>query len=307
VYEPQLNTIITSTITRLHGEMEAAAPFMAGQVSLWLQQLAGSAQPADYFMHPVAFPALLLPWWLEKSLGAAPELPFQADLAYSTINGYYAIRLIDNLMDGHATVELKLLPALNFFQTQFQQVYQPYFAADHLFWAFFSRTWFHSAEVTMRDASLTGLDARQFEQIAAQKVCAAKIPLAAVCYYHHRPHLIEPWSRLVELLGCWHQFLNDLFGWQRDHQRHTCTYFLSQAERCRKPDEPVAGWVAREGFAWAIDQAQGWMLALQAVAAELDSPDLVAYLDMREEMLLQQQVEVAAGLRSLVRLVTLSG
>jgi hypothetical protein len=304
VYDSQLSELIAAALSRLQTEMGQTAPVMAEHVSRWMQYLAGTGQPASYFKHPQAFPSLLLPWWLEKSLRTDPDLSFQADIAYSTVNGYYAIRLGDNLMDGHATVELKLLPALNFFQTQFQAAYHPYFGAGHPFWRFFKATWFHSAEVTLQDALLADLDATQFEQVAAQKTCAAKIPLGAVCHRYDCPDLIEPWSRWVDLFGRWHQLLNDCFGWHRDYTNRTQTYFLAEAERRRQPDEPVSGWVSREGFAWAMDQSEGWMSALRAMAAELAGPDLTAYLDTRQTMLRQQQAEVSTGLQSLARLMS---
>jgi hypothetical protein len=303
MYSAHLSDLIAAAVARLQANMAESAPFMAGQVAAWFKHLSGPLDPKDYFQHPQAFPALLLPGWLEQASRVEPDRAFQADLAYSTISGYYAIRLMDNLMDGHATIELKLLPALNFFQTEFQRPYQGYFGFDHPFWDVFRRIWFYSAEVTIRDAGLTGIDQATFEQVSAQKVCAAKIPIAAVCYRYERPDLIEPWFRLVDLLGCWHQFLNDLFGWHRDYARRTCTYFLSEAERQRLDDEPVAGWITRAGFAWAIAQAGGWLAALQALAEELDSPDLTTYLTTRETMLQQQQAEVAAGLQSLARLM----
>lgn len=306
MYDAPMSQLISIALTRLHTEMSEAAPVMAQHVTRWMEHLAGSTPPENYFKHPQAFPSLLLPWWLEKSFGQAPDLGFQADLVYSTINGYYAIRLADNLMDGHATVELQLLPALNFFQTQFQAAYQPYFVAGHPFWDFFRAAWFHSAEVTLQDALLTELDAVQFEQIAAQKTSAAKIPLAAVCHRYGQLDRLEPWSRLVDLLGCWHQFLNDLFGWHRDYERRTATYFLSEAERRRWPDEPVLSWVAREGFAWGMVQAQGWMSALQVLAQGLDSPELIAYLKSREAMLQKQAAEASAGLVALGKLAAVS-
>ncbi|MCK6629872.1 MAG: hypothetical protein L6R45_32445 [Anaerolineae bacterium] len=304
MYDAQLSNLISTALARLQSEMAGAAPVMTQHVTRWMEHLAGSIPPEHYFKHPQAFPSLLLPWWLEKSLREMPDLDFQADLVYSTINGYYAIRLADNLMDGHATVEYQLLPALNFFQTEFQAAYQPYFAAGHPFWDFFRAAWFHSAEVTLQDALLTELDAVQFEQIAAQKTSAARIPLAAVCHRCGRIDRLEPWSRLVDLLGCWHQFLNDLFGWHRDDARRTATYFLSEAERRRRPNEPVLSWVAREGFGWGIEQAQGWMSALQALAQELESPELVAYLEAREEMLQRQATETSAGLVALRKLAS---
>jgi hypothetical protein len=305
MYDPPLNRIITEAVSRLHTELEQVAPYMAQHISQWMRQLSGTAQPEDYFKHPLAFPALLLPWWLEKTLCQNPDVALQSDLAYSTINGYYYIRLIDNLMDGHATVELNLLPALGFFHTQFQAAYQPYFTHSHPFWNFFSTVWFHSGEIAMRDANLTDIDEAQFELVVAQKVCAAKIPLAAVCYRYEQPQLIEPWSQFVDLFGCWHQFLNDLFDWHKDYTNQTRTYFLSEAERRRQTHEPVVGWVIRAGFEWALKKLQLWMSALKILAADLRSPDLVAYLDTREAMLLKQQEEVAEGLQNLAKLISL--
>lgn len=307
MYEPQLDDLIAAALARIQSEMAQAAPVMAQHVSRWILCLAGTSELAHYFKHPQAFPSLLLPWWVEKSLRADHDLPFQADVAYSTINGYYAIRLTDNLMDGHATVELKLLPALNFFQTQFQAAYQRYFAASHPFWSFFNLTWFHSAEVTLQDAFLSNLEATHFEQVAAQKTCAAKIPLAAVCFHYDHPELIEPWSRWVDLFGCWHQLLNDLFGWYRDYARQAQTYFLAEAERRRQPDEPVAGWIAREGFAWAIEKSEGWMSTLKILAEELQCPDLHAYLETREALLRRQAKEVAAGLETIGKIAAVRG
>lgn len=303
MYDPQISELISGAVSRLQADMQQSAPVMAQHTWRWMHYLAGTSQVANYFMHPQAFPSLLLPWWLEKSLGQEPNLCLQTDIVYSTINGYYAIRLIDNLMDGHATVELTLLPALNFFQTQFQSAYRPHFVAGHAFWDFFNATWFHSAEVTLQDTTLTNLNITQFEQIAAQKTCAAKIPLAAVCYHYERPELIEPWSRWVDRFGCWHQLLNDCFGWHRDTASQTSTYFLAEAERRRQPDEPIVGWVAREGFTWAIETSQAWMSTLKTLAGELGSPDLLTYLETRETMLHQQQEEVAAGLQNLARLL----
>ena len=273
MYPHQLSQIITQAIVRLQTDLHQAAPVMAAQVVPWLESLAGSARPEDYFKHPLAFPALLLPWWVEQSLGPSPDLALQADLAYSTINGYYYIRLIDNLMDGHATVERELLPALNFFHTQFQSTYLPHFPADHPFWPDFTAIWLRSGEAAMEDAALATIDEVAFTRVAAQKVCAAKIPVAAICYRRHRPDLIAPWTEAVDLLGGWHQFLNDLFDWHKDLARQTTTYFLSEAERRRHADELVVSWVAREGFAWGIDQAQGWMSRLKSQAEALNSPD----------------------------------
>jgi hypothetical protein len=303
MYDSQLSHIITKAITRLQAEVIQAAPFMGQQISQWIQQLSGTAQPEDYFKHPLAFPSLLLPWWAEKSLAKTPDTTLQADLVYSTINGYYYIRLIDNLMDGHVTEELAFLPALNFFHTQFQATYLPYFASGHPFWDFFKTIWFHSAETTIKDAQLVDIDEIQFKQIVAQKTCAAKIPIAAVFYRYERPDQIETWSEFVDLFGRWHQMLNDLFGWHKDQTHRTRTYFLSEAERRRNVADPLVIWVATEGFAWALDKLQTWMSELTVLANQFGNPDLVTYLNTRQAMLLNQQEDVAAGLQSLARIV----
>ncbi len=299
--DPQLNDLLTTAITRLEHEMAQATPVMAGQVSRWMRQLAQSPQPEDYFKHPIGFPLLRLPWWLETTI-RAPELSFQSDLIYSTVNGYYYIRLLDNVMDGHATVERQLLPAAGFFHTQFQSAYQRYFEQGHPFWAFFAQTWFHSAEVTFRDASLEDITLAQFQRIAGQKVCAGKIPLAAVCYRCERQDLIAPWSQFVDALGAWHQMWNDVFDWSKDVRHGTRTYFLSEAERRKEVDEAVAAWVVREGFEWGVVTLQDWMQALKEQAGDLNSPDLFGYLEQRGAMLREQRDELADSLSQLARL-----
>ena len=304
MYDPELKDAIISAISRIGAEMEQKAPFMAERASAWMRELSGSAQPADYFLHPLAFPILLLPWWVEKTCRAASDLPFQSDLAYSTVNGYYYVRLIDNVMDGDATVDLKLLPVLNFFHSRFQAAYQSFFAAGHPFWSDFEEFWLRSGESAMQDANLPHIDKAQFTHIAAQKVCAAKIPVAAVCYHTDRPDLNQPWFRLVDLLGCWHQMMNDLFDWHKDMGHGAPTYFLSEAGRSKAADESVAAWVVREGFAWGSDTLRVWMAELKEMARHLQSPDLLAYLEERETLFLERQAQVTAGFQNLARLLT---
>ncbi len=297
--DPALRELIHAAADRLCAEMTLAAPYMAGQVMDWGKSLAGSAQLADYFLHPAAFPSLALPWWLEKTLRPAPDLSFQTDLIYSTLNGYYYIRLLDNLMDGDTTVEQKLLPAAAFFHTQFQAVYQPYFEPTHPFWGVFKRVWFHAAESTLRDAQLDDIDLELFNQVAGQKLSPVKIPLAAVCYRYGCPDRISPWSDFCDRLGSWHQMWNDLFSWNADLRYHIRTYFLCEAERRKRAGETVMGWIAREGFAWGNEALQSWLVDLKTTAVALNSPALNAYLDQCAARLRQKQAEVEDSLPKL--------
>jgi hypothetical protein len=306
--EAVLNQLLPAALERLQADFNAAAPQLAASVMKWLAQLAGGQPPHVYFQHPLAFPSLLLPWWLEQSL-RAPDLGFQADLVHSTINGYYYIRLVDNLMDGHSTVESQLLPAAGFFHAQFQQAYVRYFAASHPFWKFFTATWFRAAEVTWQDAVLSAtledIDLAQFQQVAAHKADAGKIPLAAVCYHCGCPDRLPGWLAFFDRLGAWFQFSNDLFDWNKDLKYHTRTYFLAEAARRKRDTESIAQWVLHEGFEWGCALLHDWLAQVRAAAAPLNSPPLLAYLERREKLLAQQQAEVAAGLAEMQRLAAI--
>jgi hypothetical protein len=305
MYDPELSSLIKTAISRTHTELKQATPFMASQVIPWQRQLSGTDQSEDYFTHPLAFPTILLPWWLEKTLHQPPDSAFQFDLVRSTINGYYYIRLIDNLMDGHATVELRLLPVLGFFYTQVQMAYQRHFPHDHPFWDFFTTVSFQSAEVTMQDANLADIDLVQFRQVSAQKTSGVRIPLAAVCYKYDEPELIARWAQFVDAFACWHQMHNDLFDWPKDLKHGTPTYFLSEANRRRRPTESVLHWNMTEGFDWAVEFILTWMAEARILAQELNSPDLMVYLDQREALFLKQTEEVVDGLQNAVKLLAL--
>lgn len=294
--------MIRAAISRLEAELTQAAPLMASQVSQWLRHLAQAQEPEAYFQNPIGFPLLRLPDWLEKTLQPAPSPAFQSDLVYSSVNGYYYIRLLDNVMDGHATVERELLPAAGFFHTQFQLIYQRYFDPTHPFWEFFKQTWFHSAEATIQDHTLTQLNPDQFRQFASQKVGAGKIPLAAVCHYYGQVEALGAWLRFFDAFGAWHQMWNDLFDWNKDQKYGTRTYFLSEADRRKHPNESVAAWVVREGFVWGVATLHDWMGEVKTLASALQSPDLMAYLAWREHEVVRQAENLANGLQHLGKL-----
>ncbi|NIV31599.1 MAG: hypothetical protein GWN58_19565 [Anaerolineae bacterium] len=304
MYDRQLSQIIDQAFLRIAAETAQASPFMAREISAWMNTMHHKG-PADYFKHPFSFPMLLLPWWAEKAIRPSPDTAFQADLAHSTINGYYYIRLIDNLMDGHATVEMDLLPSLGYFHTQFQAAYQRHFEHDHPFWEFFKTAWFHSAAATMKDSSLTDLDQDQFVQVAARKTYAARIPVAAVCYKCERIDLIPAWSQFLDSFGCWHQMWNDILGWYGDGRNQNQTYFLSEVARRKHPTESVTEWVIKGGFDWGIQLLKEWMAESQRLASGLGSEDLAVYLGERETMLLEQAERLATGLRGLAELLDL--
>lgn len=301
-----LETIVAQAIERLLGGLRSETPEMAQPLSDWMHALAGGHAPQAYFAHPLAFPTLQLPWWVAQSLGHASEPALQADLVYSSINGYYFIRMIDNVMDGEATVEAKLLPALAWFHTEFQSVYQARFTPTHPFWALYRRVWLGTAEAAVHDARLGQITLAMFEQASARKVGAALIPVAAVCHHHGRPDLIAPWSEMVHRLGKWHQMLNDSFDWHKDSRHGNMTHFLSEAERLRQPNESAVEWIVRRGFGTACTTLRRWMGEAQATAARLGSPALEAYLVGRSAQFEQRAASALAGLEALGRLAAVT-
>jgi len=307
MYPSQFPQIIQDVVSTLMADFEQSAPFMAQQAIPWMHELSGSATPADYFLHPQAFPSLLLPWWCEATYHPTLDLTLQRTLAYSTINGYYYIRLIDDLMDGDTVAEVNLLPTLNFFHTKFLVAYQQYFPATHPFWPAFQQIWYQSGSVSMQDAQLTDLTLLQFKQIAAQKICAAKIPLLAVCYHYQQTEAMETWLTLVDRLGCWHQMLNDLFDWHKDLHHGNSTFFLAEGARCKSEDESLAMWVINSGFEWGVELLNEWLIELQALAKQLNQPELISYLQTREQMFKQRVTDAQAGFTTLANLFMVMG
>jgi hypothetical protein len=305
MYSVPLTNLLAQAIARLDADLYTALPHTGAQVKTWTQILAGPGERLRYFQHPVAFPSLLLPWWVMERLavGMSPDMELQSRLVYSTINGYYYIRMVDNVMDRQVTTERQLLPALNFFHTRFENAYHELFPVGHPFWEFFEATWLQSADVAMADATLDEIDLNTFAGISAKKVCAAKIPVAAVCYANNQPRWIEPWSTFIDALGGWHQFLNDLFDWRKDAANEGRTYFLCEYERRKIEDEPLVRWVSREGFSWGVEVLQTRMANLLQDATRLGCPPLIDYLNQRQAGLNNQIAAVQPGLKIINRLL----
>ncbi|MBV8773781.1 MAG: hypothetical protein JO166_15860 [Deltaproteobacteria bacterium] len=256
----------------------------------------------DYWTDPEAFPELLAPWWLEEKLSHKRLPPLQPDLVYSSMMGYYYIRLIDNVMDGDVATDLNLLPILGFFHTQFESVYRRLFSHEQPFWESMTTLWFRCAEVTMLDGSMADFDSTQFTEIAAQKTSAVKIPVAAVAFKYDRADLLRSWFRFLDKFSCWSQMLNDTFDWLNDSFHHRGTFFLSEATRRKRDDESLLEWVLREGLDWGMDTLETWMRELKMLATDLQCPDAMDYLDGRGVRLAQRRAALTEGLRNLSKL-----
>ena len=137
MYKHDHKSVIRQAFLRMQDDARTSGSILGERIIDWIQAVYNTERPEDAFMNPEAFPLLLLPWYAESSINSEPDRVFQSDLVYSTLNGYYYIRFIDNLMDGHDPETLPDLPILNFFSTNFQSPYYKYFKDDHQFWKYF--------------------------------------------------------------------------------------------------------------------------------------------------------------------------
>lgn len=304
MWPDKLVDILDGALAQAHRRLGQSSPTLGARTFDWMKGLAGGESLASYFTRPRAFPLLLLPWWLEASIRGAPEQEFQRDVVYSTVTGYYAVRLIDDLMDGDKPPPREVIPALQFFHTQFTQTYTRHFPADHPFWSEFSSSWFAAAEAASLDSSFDTVDRSRFVQVSAKKTVGAKVPLAAICHRNERIDLLAPWYGFVELFGAWHQMLNDMVGWHRDLAVGRPTYFLSHAEASSASPNSIAEWVVAEGLAWGVTEMNGWMDKLVLAARDLQSAALVAYLEERQRAIEEDWQRLSPSLTALSRLAT---
>jgi hypothetical protein len=301
LYDDGFARIVSDAAEVLEDALASAGHDLYARTFSWIKSLWDAGSPADYFMHPESYPILLLPWFLEKHINGEPDKDFQAGLTYSSLNGYYGIRLVDNLMDGHGPPAFDLLPALNFFHSQFQMPYQRYFPYGHQFWESFTHFWHLTAEATMADFSAIDITSDSFATVTARKTCAASIPVIAVCCKTGRLDLIAPWTHVVDLFSRWHQMKNDTLDWKRDLDGGTCTYFLSEAGRRGLEGESAIEWSLREGLEWGFETVKEFMDELKCAAGGLGSQDLDSYIRERERMMARQIREAKEGLNEFAK------
>jgi hypothetical protein len=293
--------IVEYGISRLTRELDTSVPFLSARVTEWITSLSPTGRAAGYFDQPRAFPMLLLPTWLAQSLQTESDRDFHSDVVYSSINAYYFVRLIDNVMDSHGNGEIALLPAAGIFQAEFMRVYYQYFEPAHPFWDIFRLAWFRTNEAAVRGVSITHFTGDDFAQISAAKLTAAQIPIAATAYRANRPDVIPRWLNFCDCLAFSFQMMDDVFDWRRDLESHQGSYFLSEARRRKQKGESVEGWIVREGISWGLEELNRHWRKLYETSRQLESPELSRFLMQRGKQLERDRSELTTGLRELDR------
>jgi len=294
----QLEELVEASCSRILAELDCHAPFLGEKVSQWMAQLSPTGRAPDYFLQPRMFPFLRLPLWAMRSFTAEVDREFLADLVHSTINGYYYIRLLDNLMDGHETIELKILPATAFFHGEFQAAYHKYFDADHPFWKVFRSAWFSGSDAVAHEVDMDCIDTADFEQVTVAKLAGVRIPLAAVGFRHGAGDRLRRWEEFALALARWSQMEDDLFDWHHDLQHGKPSHFLTEAHQ-RKGDDTVESWIIREGFEQGMEALERELFDLRRWAVPLKSADVMRYLEFRETMLAEQKTTIGEAFQTL--------
>lgn len=298
-----LSECVDRAIARLP-HLSEEAPVSAQAFVAWTKNLASTNRARDYFDGGRAI-MFLLPWWLEKRVRPSPDVAFHELLVESTVNAYYFVRIIDNVMDEGAQDERRLIPLLGILHANFMRPYTRLFPPDDPFWRYFDRYWIATAEAAVREERLREVSSTDFIEIAARKTSGVKIPISAVCCRYRRLDLLEGWCDFYDRLACWQQMLDDTFDWVHDFRHGRATFFLSEGHRQKRAGESVAGWVVRRGFAWAIDQLAATMRELRRDAERLGSPELERFLEYRDAELRDCGQELSDNLRAIASLADL--
>ena len=292
-----LDQHLDAAVVRLEQTFSAHAPHLAPALFDWLRTLAPEARIADYFRHEHRFPMLLLPWWVRDASGLTDDRRFQADVVYSTVAGYLAIRLLDDTLDGSSSRASTLLPASVVLQSEFQHAYTRHFAGDHPFWDLFRRQWYGAA-----DFAFDHEGARDFAGRVAHRLGPALIPMAAVAHRAGRPDLLEQWTPCLGKLARLEQLLDDITDWLPDSERGAPNYLLAlHAERARD-GEPLVAWIIRDGLAQGQTLARRWLAELASGAERLGSAGFAGFLARRGALLQEMRAETDPGLAELARL-----
>lgn len=293
--DPVLAEVVSSAFLRFDAKLDAALPRTAQQLR---QVLQGAPTRPEHVFGVRNFPHFLLPYWLSPPADRVADAEFQTDLMYSSINGYYSIRLCDNISDNDCPPQLrKLAPCTLYFDSEAIGPYRTHFPATHEFWNSFDKFLAQQAEASAVDSLLDDVDAETFASLSSRKFTGTKIPMSAVRYrYPGLEDSFEQWLRFVDCLGNFAQFSNDFFDWRHDSRHGITTYVASEARRRATSEESIATWFVREGFDWGVDELKLRFENAKLHAEALGSEALLDWLIVRGRTLEDDIGKLRSGL-----------
>jgi hypothetical protein len=251
--DPVLGEFVSNALRRFDANLEAALPRTAPKLREFLRHVPTHPK---HILDAGSFPIAVLPYWLSPSRERVVDAEFQTDLIYSSISGYYSIRLCDNIADNDCLPELrKLAPCAQYFDSEAIRPYMKYFTTNHEFWHSLDKFLAQQAEASAADSFLDDVDEETFASLSSRKFTGTKIPLSAVRFrYQGSENSFEQWLRFVDCLGNFAQFSNDFFDWRHDSMHGITTYVSSESRRRATGEESIALWFVTEGFDWGVKE-----------------------------------------------------
>jgi hypothetical protein len=298
--DPFLQRCLSNAFRRFDANLEAALSLTTPQLRQYLQ---GVPTKPEHVFGPRAFPHFLLPYWLSPVAARVADAEFQTDLLYSSINGYYSIRLCDNIADNDSPPELrKLAPCTLYFDSEAIRPYRNHFPATHEFWNLFDKFLPQQAEASAADSLLEDVNAETFASLSSRKFTGTKIPMSAVRHrYQGLERAFEQWLQFVDSLGNFAQFSNDFFDWRHD-SIHGITTYISSESRRRAPGDSITTWFLGEGFDWGVGELKGRFEYAKLQAEALGNKALLDWLMSRGRTLDDDIGKLRSALNLLKRL-----
>jgi hypothetical protein len=294
--DPVLQDIVSNAFRRFDANLNTALPKSAGKLRERLHRV--PTRPEHLFL-PRSFP-LVLSYWLSPSGKRNVDTEFQTDVIYSSINGYYSIRLCDNIADNDGAVDLrKLASCVLYFDNEAIRPYMNYFSHHEEFWKSLDEFLGQQADMSAADGLLDDVDAETFASVSSKKFTGSKIPLSALRYRYHRSHAeFEQWSQFVDCLGAFAQLNSDFFDWHHDSLHGIPTLVSSEAKR-RGSGESLASWFLREGFDWGAAELRSRLNDVTLRAEALKNEAVVNWVIARGQTLESDIGKLRSGLKVL--------
>jgi hypothetical protein len=297
--DPVLEEVVARAFRRFDANLSAALPRSASKLRGCLRRVPTCP---EHLFYPRNFP-LVLPYWLSPSDERVADVGFQTDVIYSSISGYYSIRLCDDIADNDGSAELrKLAPCALYFDNEAIRPYMNHFPAAHGFWNLLDTFLAQQAEASAADSLLDDVDEEAHLSLSSRKFTGTKIPVSAVGFRYSSPEsAVEAWLRFVDCLGGFAQFHSDFFDWHHDAKHGITTYVSSEARR-RAPGEGIASWFLREGFDWGAAELKLRFDNVMLHAQALGNQAILGWATARGRALEEDVIKSRSGIELLKRL-----
>ncbi len=293
--ESPADPVLEAALERLGARLSQTRALQA-LVTPWLQS------NRDRIHHPGFVPIFALPRWVQEALSGQVVEQWDDELTYSTLCGYLFIRLVDDIVDEQNDAAPRAALALGILDYEFQRPYRELFGVGHEFWRRFERDWAWSLDMTAEDLAARITDREHFERVAAGKLGATRIPVAAACQLAGRDDAVGQWLELCDAISRLYQFADDLTDWQSDFAAGRNSWLLSEAEARRDAGETLSAWMLQSGYDWAFQRLDEWAEEATAAAETVGSVAAQVHVSAFKQGLIRKLEELRPTLSRLAAL-----